>query len=268
MTALVKSQDPNALIALAIEKGAPIETLERLVSLAKEVRAFSAREAFFESMARFKTECPSIKKDATANLGQYSYSYATLDGILDVVVPILGRFGLTISWKQKHEGNAVHASCVVTHRLGHQEESGFIAIPFETTTRMNPAQRVGSAATYAKRYSLLAVLGLAPEDDDDARSTGERHAPMPHLRETRVAEESRLAAEAEPPAETLFPTPTEKDALVGRLTNRWRELGLTKANVKAILDKRGLPETLVRHNADWSMVDLAVIQDMLTEAGG
>ncbi len=34
----------------------------------------------------------------------------------------------------------------------------------------NPAQRVGIAATYAKRYSLLGILGIAPEDDDDAGS--------------------------------------------------------------------------------------------------
>ena len=32
----------------------------------------------------------------------------------------------------------------------------------------NPAQRVGIAATYAKRYSLLGIIGMAPEDDDDA----------------------------------------------------------------------------------------------------
>ena len=197
--------DPQALLAKAIETGAGIDTLERLVTLAKDIRQVTAREAYFEAIAQFKRDCPRIKKDATANAGQYSYSYATLDGILDTVDPLLSQVGLTVSWKQKHEGNAVHASCLITHKLGHQEESGFVAVPFETTGRMNPAQRVGSAATYAKRYSLLAVLGLAPEDDDDARGTqapparepvDEAQASLPTPDEDRaylIAEIKRLA---------------------------------------------------------------------------
>lgn len=172
--AVVPRLDPQALIAKAIEKDVDVGILERLVELAKDVRRVTAREAFFEAMADFKRKCPRITKDATANTGRYSYKYATLDSILDTVEPILTDQGLTVSWRQKHEGQAVHASCVITHRLGHQEESGFIAMPFDAAGQMNPAQRVGSAATYAKRYSLLAVLGIAPEDDDDARGSDER----------------------------------------------------------------------------------------------
>src|SRR4030095_10791300 len=84
---------------------------------------------------------------------------------------LLGQLGLSVSWRQKHDPHAVEASCVVAHKLGHQEETGFIAMPYGTDGRMNPAQAVGSALTYARRYSLLAILGLAPEDDDDAEST-------------------------------------------------------------------------------------------------
>jgi ERF superfamily len=207
--AMVRSIDPQALIATAIERGAPIETLERLVQLAKDVRQVTAREAYFDAMAQFKRECPRIKKDATANAGSYSYAYATLDGILDVVDPILGRAGLTISWRQKHEGNFVAASCVITHRLGHQEESGYVPVPFDVTGRMNTAQRVGSAATYAKRYSLLAILGLAPEEDDDAQgTTAGVNAPSP--RGAPSAADSGHVSDASPsPTEELF-TPADK----------------------------------------------------------
>lgn len=176
-TALVR-MDPHDLIAKAIGSGASVETLERLVSLAKDVRQTTAREAWFEAMSEFQRRCPAIKKDATAKIvsqrgGSYSYSYATLPTILEIVEPLLGELGLSLSWRQKHEGQAVSASCVVSHKLGHQEESGFITMPYTNDGgRMNPAQAVGSALTYARRYSLLAILGLAPEDDDDARSAG------------------------------------------------------------------------------------------------
>jgi ERF superfamily protein len=167
--------DPQALLAVAVEKNATIETLERLVTLAKDVRQVTAREAWYEAMAQFQQKCPPILKSKTAKIvtarGSYSYSYSPLDEILSVVLPILGELGLSVSWRQKMEPNAVHVSCVVAHKLGHQEESGFIAMPYGSDGRMNPAQAVGSALTYARRYSLLAILGLAPEDDDDAQGS-------------------------------------------------------------------------------------------------
>jgi hypothetical protein len=50
------------------------------------------------------------------------------------------------------------------------------------------AQGIGSAATYARRYGLLAILGLAPEDDDDGNATG-RSVPAPV--ETRAPPKAR-----------------------------------------------------------------------------
>ena len=66
------------------------------------------------------------------------------------------------------------ASCRVSHELGHFEESGDVAMPVDDSSGMgaNPAQRVGIAQTYAKRYALLAILGISPEDDPDARGAG------------------------------------------------------------------------------------------------
>ncbi len=40
----------------------------------------------------------------------------------------------------------------------------------------NDPQGYGSAATYARRYSLAAAVGVAPDDDDDANVASERPA--------------------------------------------------------------------------------------------
>jgi len=176
--------DPQALIEQAISKGAGMDTLERLVALAKEVRAQVAREAWYAAMADFQRRCPPIKKTKRAEIrsarGGYAYSYAPLDEILSTIQPVMGDVGLSVAWSTKVEAERVVAACRISHALGHAEDSGEIAIPINLGQAegvgANPAQRVGIAMTYAKRYSLLGIIGMAPEDDDDGKS-GERQGP-------------------------------------------------------------------------------------------
>lgn len=267
--------DPQALITKALDKGATVETLERLVALATTMRQVTAREAWFEAMSEFQRECPAIKKDASARIatrmgGVYSYTYATLPTILEVVEPLLGKLGLSVSWRQKHEGQAVSASCVVAHKLGHQEESGYITMPYLTDGgRMNPAQAVGSALTYARRYSLLAILGLAPEDDDDAQGTavgGEKEI-GPRVAPSAAPADSGQRLDPDDPAlvaeaEELFPDP-EKDQLI-------QECG---ALIKSALVGKKIKQSDVREfkktylgdeNADPTKCDVAALGDLHT----
>ncbi len=171
--------DPQLLLAKAVEGNASIETLERLVALAKDVREVQAREAWHEAMAEFQRRCPAIKKTSKAHIetarGSYSYSYAPLDQIMEVVRPLLGELGLSVFWSSRVEPQRVNVFCRIAHVLGHSESSGEISMPIPDASERgggNPAQRVGSALTYARRYSLLQVTGLAPEDDDDATGVG------------------------------------------------------------------------------------------------
>ena len=168
--------DPQALIAQAIEKGAGIDTMERLVALAKDVREVQAREAWYAAMAEFQRTCPTIKKTARAKIqtrggGSFEYSFAPLDEIMGTIQPIMGPLGLSVSWRSKFEKDAVIVSCRISHTFGHHEESGDVPMPVvQGDGGANPQQRVGIATTYAKRYSLLGIIGMAPEDDDDAES--------------------------------------------------------------------------------------------------
>jgi hypothetical protein len=190
-TALAR-MDPQTLIAQAIEKGAGMDTLERLVALAKDVRAELAREKWHEAMADFQADCPPIYKRRTAQTRTYAYDYASLDDCLAVVQPVMGRVGLSVSWRMGEiSDKAVTVFCRIAHQAGHVEESGAFTIPIalaQDGTGATPAQKVGGAVTYAKRYSLLAAIGKAAEDDPDAAdaaepadraATRDRHAPEP-----------------------------------------------------------------------------------------
>ena len=181
MTTALARIEPQALISKALDNNAGIETLERLVALAKDVRAMEAREAWYHAMATFQRTCPTIKKTATAKINtaraSYSYSYAPLHEILGTIQPVLGPLGLSISWRSRMEHHpdprtiapSVVVLCRVAHELGHHEDSGEIVMPItgEDGRGGNASQRAASAMTYAKRYSLLGIIGMAPEDDDD-----------------------------------------------------------------------------------------------------
>jgi ERF superfamily len=124
---------------------------------------------------------------------QYSYRYAPLDEILSVVQPVMGPLGLSIAWRSRVEPDRVIVSCRVAHALGHVEDSGEVAMPIVTADPgigATPPQRVGIALTYARRYSLMAIVGIAPEDDDDGN--GGR---------AQVAARAEPQAEASPVAE-------------------------------------------------------------------
>ena len=172
--------DPQALILRALETGAGIDTLERLVALAVDVRAIQAKEAYNSAMADFHAACPVIIKTATADYqsrtGRVKYTYAPLDEIMDKVRPTLSKYGLTVSWRTpRTEPDKVVRVCRISHAFGHYEDSGEVVIPIggaDDRSASSPAQRVGVAITYADRYSLKDILGLAPEDDDDAKDQG------------------------------------------------------------------------------------------------
>ena len=192
--------DVQALIAQAIESKSGIETLERLVALALDVKAEQAREAWYASMAEFQRRCPPIKKTKRVNAGPYSYSYAPLDEILSTIQPVMGEVGLSVSWVTKEIGEKVSVACRIAHELGHVEDSGAFVIPIMLTQEgrgANAAQRVGIARTYACRYSLLGILALAPEDDKDGADHGER------------------ASRAEPEAARAEPNGAEGERTIG-----------------------------------------------------
>ena len=174
-------RDPDSLLMMAVEKGATIETIERLLAAREKWQLMRAREAWFQAMAAFHKACPPIKKTKTATVptsrGQFTYSYAPLEQILETVGPVMADVGLTTSWACRIEPNRVVAACNIAHVLGHVESSGEIAILVDTNDGgrgSNPAQRVGSALSYAKRYTILSIIGLAPESsDDDGQAAGQ-----------------------------------------------------------------------------------------------
>jgi hypothetical protein len=122
-----------------------------------------------KALAAFQAELPPVAKAATADTGSYRYDYADLEDVSKVVLPLLGKHGLafTACPGVRDDGKQVLAYALV-HASG-EERCGQYLLPDKAS-----AQQMGSAITYARRYSLLAVTGVAPggEDDDGHAAQG------------------------------------------------------------------------------------------------
>lgn len=165
--------DIPGIIRLAVDKGVPVEVLERLVALQEHVTERQARAAFFEALARFQDECPVIVKAKTAKIktrsgSDYAYNYAPLEQIAKEIRPVLRRHGLSYSFttQQSQHAKVLEVVCILRHVDGHEERALF-PVPTESEAAMSPAQRVGAALTYGRRQALVSVLGLTTADEDD-----------------------------------------------------------------------------------------------------
>lgn len=154
------------------------------------------------SLAKFNMNVQRIEKDGTNP--HFKNRYTTLDAILDEVRPMLAEQGLSVIQMPSGDGEQLKLTTMLIHITGEWIESD----PINMRPAKNDPQGVGSATTYARRYSLCAFLGLSTGDvDDDGNSASQpprtqQSAPTPQSHKT-------------PPVQTQ--TPTSQPASSGGL---------------------------------------------------
>ena len=161
--------DISLLIDKAIEKNLPVETMERLFNLYKEVKADKARGEFVVALSKFQNDSPIIKKDKKVmnkNGITVRYMYAPLDSVIEQIKKVLGDNGLSYTWDSVREEAHIKVVCKLIHIAGHFEQSTF-DIPIMKSEFMSSPQSYATAQSYAKRYTLLNVLGIGTADDDN-----------------------------------------------------------------------------------------------------
>ena len=114
-----------------------------------------------------QTEFPGVKKDSTNPF--FKSKYAGLDSILEVVLPILHKHDLFIIQSPITSGDRIGVKTSICHTSGEKTEG-----EFTVALAKNDPQGAGSAITYARRYALVAMLGLNVEDDDDANGASNK----------------------------------------------------------------------------------------------
>lgn len=165
-----------------------------------------------------RAEIPTVAKDSVNP--HFKNRYASLDTIIEAVMPVLARHGLTVvqgtTAPDRDEAGRVTAFTVTTQLLHRSGESltSAVVVPLAKAD----AQGAGGALTYGRRYGLAALLCLATDDDDDGH---------------RASQKAKAA-----PARAAAPAPTS-----GRTDGKVMPFGPHKGARLASLDSVVLTET-------------------------
>jgi hypothetical protein len=109
---------------------------------------------------------PALK---SATNPHFKSKYADLSACVEAVIDSLNANGVMLLQKNHPSEHGVSVETIFLHESGEEYSAGILNVP---ATKLD-AQGYGSALTYARRYSLMAACGIAPEDDDgNAASKG------------------------------------------------------------------------------------------------
>jgi len=177
----------------------------------------TAHQEYCEALVAAIGELSNVPK--TANNPYFKSKYAPLDAIVDATRPVLAKHGLAIQQNPVFRDGCAGVITTITHKSGHSTLSELV-LPLKDQS----PQGVGSAITYARRYALAAVLGLATEDDDDGNASSG----------LAKKEESRPAV-----AKIMDKAPYVRPA--GNVTATWRDVVVESTKVAA-KSKEGSPK--------------------------
>ena len=119
-----------------------------------------------KALAAAQGELEPAEKNATAAIGEkgkLSRKYADLTAMIDAVRKVLPTEGVA------------HVRTMLMHESG-QWLASECRMPYDNTGSKNTVQSMGSAITYARRYSLSALVGVVADDDDDGEGAWRRDA--------------------------------------------------------------------------------------------
>jgi len=122
---------------------------------------------------------PALK---TSTNPHFRSKYADLSACVEAVIDALNANGIALVQRTEKCDDGVAVATVFVHESGETLECGTLHVP----AAKNEPQGYGSALTYARRYSLMAACGIAPEDDDGNAASRAKTAPPTTMARDRV----------------------------------------------------------------------------------
>lgn len=161
---------PMQELQMQLVRTGDIEKLKEFRAIEKEWREDQAKRAFNKAFAAFKAHAVKLVRTKKITSGPLSgMKHVELGEVVRVATPALSEHGLSISWKlTKDDKDWMEVTCTLRHLEGHSETVSMGGAP-DVGPGRNAIQARGSAKTYLERYTATAILGLAPEEDDDGR---------------------------------------------------------------------------------------------------
>ena len=171
LPAEVESNNPGAMIRLAISRGADLDKLERLMELQERYEYNESKKLFNKAVSEFKAHAPTIFKDRDNS--QYKSKYVSEANLMNTTNPELSKYGLNARFNLEQNDN-IGVTCTLTHEAGYSESTSMSA-PADSSGSKNPIQQIKSTVTYLRKMTFEAIVGIAttdPESDDDGNVAG------------------------------------------------------------------------------------------------
>jgi hypothetical protein len=163
------------------DPSADLDRLDRVAALYERALAREAEQAFAAALIQMQRRLPVLDEEGEVidETGAVKSTYATWEDVVEVIRPILFRYGFALSFKPSvsPRGEPVVVG-MLRHEAGHKEEAELV-LPADMSGGKNPVQAVGSSLSYGQRYVAKLLLNLASrrrDEDDDGRSAGESTA--------------------------------------------------------------------------------------------
>lgn len=143
------------------------------------------------ALFKVQSQLRGVGKDGTNP--HYKSKYATLENVTDTVRPALQAEG--VFFMQAPGNTDEHGVMALTTSFVHAESGEMYSATIGVPLAKRDPQGIGSAITYACRYSLMALLGLPPVDDD-GEGAGRAETSTPSKVLTKTSDEAKVLFKA------------------------------------------------------------------------
>lgn len=120
-------------------------------------------DALSKAQGEMKEPIAKHKVDFTHNGQRTKYQYADLADVMSSLRAPLSKYSLSIAHRIVKEEKNYHLETTLMHKSG-QSLSSVYPLPDPNLTK---PQQFGSVLTYARRYSVSALVGISSEEDND-----------------------------------------------------------------------------------------------------
>ena len=128
-------------------------------------------DAFAEAFAKAQGELVNPPKSKVNP--HFNSRYVDLSDGLDVIRKTFSKNGLAVIQGTAFENDITILTTRILHKSGQWMEWNYPVSGLDTH------QKMGSAMTYARRYALFSIVGVAGEDDDDGNAASAPTPPKP-----------------------------------------------------------------------------------------
>lgn len=209
------------------------------------------------ALIKFQTKIGTVGKNKQNP--HFGSKYADLAAIMDEARPLLGENELALV-QNLVESSPDEVRLLTT--LYHTSGQYFSSLITLKPSKADP-QGIGSAITYARRYSLSPLLGIVTEEDDDgnaASGPGNTKAPAPAQKAPAPAQKTK---KAEPPVQPTAPAPKPKSEITIRKERAWKRLLEFVGDPETA--KKVLQSRTQKPSKDWTEDDLVQIEGFVQD---